>query len=332
MRLSLLFSTIFILSGLNSFTQHTFSIVAIDSINGQIGSAGATCGDSIIWPGTPGALLISDIIPGIGAIHTQSFYLADNQDAAHDKMMEGLSPQEIIDWLVNNDIQGNPSQRQYGIIDYNNGSPRSAAYTGINCFDYKNHILGSNYAIQGNILLGQEILDNMENNFINTSGSLAEKLMAAMQGANVIGADTRCEDDSTSSLSAFLRVANPNDEFDQLFLDINVAGTAQWVEPIDVLQEKFDQWLLVNSEEELFKTGIQIDLFPNPARSVLRIELELYIPNSTLQVYSMDGKLFRSIKLNSNVELLDVSAFPRGMYQLLLMDTEVKERQRFIVQ
>ncbi|MDA8556722.1 DUF1028 domain-containing protein [bacterium] len=46
--------------------------------------------------------------------------------------------------------------RQYGVVDYHNGSSRSAAFTGTSCFDYKNHILGPNYAIQGNILLGQQ--------------------------------------------------------------------------------------------------------------------------------------------------------------------------------
>jgi len=53
------------------WAQHTFSIVAVDSLTGEIGSAGATCGDSIVWPGTPGAYLISDVIPGVGAIHNR---------------------------------------------------------------------------------------------------------------------------------------------------------------------------------------------------------------------------------------------------------------------
>ena len=50
---------IFFLLGIsNIFSQHTFSIVAVDTITGEIGSAGATCGDSIIWPGTAGAYII----------------------------------------------------------------------------------------------------------------------------------------------------------------------------------------------------------------------------------------------------------------------------------
>ena len=61
----------------------------------------------------------------------------------------------------------------------------------------------------------------MESRFLNTIGSLASKLMSAMQGANVPGADTRCLDEGISSLSSFIRVAKPEDNND-LYLDINV--------------------------------------------------------------------------------------------------------------
>ena len=140
---------IFFLLGIsNLYSQHTFSIVAVDTITGEIGSAGATCGDSIIWPGTAGAYIISDILPGVGAIHTQSFWLASNQVNARVQMQQGSTPNQIISWLVAHDAQNNPQSRQYGVVDYSNGSSRSAAFTGTSCFDYKNHILGPNYAIQ----------------------------------------------------------------------------------------------------------------------------------------------------------------------------------------
>ena len=88
-----------------------------------------------------------------------------------------------------------------------------------------NHILGPNYAIQGNILLGQQILDSMEYYFLNTSGCLPERLMAAMNGAKVVGADTRCMVEGTSSLSAFKN--GSTDSYNNLFLDINVAEQLQ---------------------------------------------------------------------------------------------------------
>ena len=212
----------------------TFSIVAVDLSNGQVGSAGASC--------IGGSIIISDIHPGVGAIHTQSYWHGYNQLMASDLMDMGLSPDEIIDYIVENDVSNNPFIRQYGIIDIYEGG-RSAAYTGENCMDYKAHILGDTYAIQGNILLGEEILINMENNFNSTFGSLSDKLMAALQGANIEGADSRCLDNGTSSLSAFIRVAEPSDSEGSFFLDLNINNTNNGQEPIDLLQTLYDQWL-----------------------------------------------------------------------------------------
>jgi uncharacterized Ntn-hydrolase superfamily protein len=227
-------------------SQDTFSIVAIDSVTGECGSAGASCvGSSITYP--HGAAILSDVIPGIGVIHSQAAWNPVNQQNAHDWMVLGLSPQQIIDSLVANDANNNPTTRQYGIVDYNGGHPRSASYTGVNCMNYKNSTAILNYSVQGNILLGQQILDSMQTRFLNTQGTLAERLMAALQGAKVIGADTRCAVRNTSSQSAFLRVARMNDPYDSLYLDLwmaypqNLTGVFP-VDPIDSLQTLFDIW------------------------------------------------------------------------------------------
>jgi len=212
----------------------TFSIVAVDLNNGQVGSAGASC--------IGGSIIISDIHPGVGAIHTQSYWSGYNQIMASNLMDSGLSPDEIINYLIENDVNNNPTIRQYGVVDIYEGG-RSAAYTGENCMDYKNHILGTNYAIQGNILLNEQILINIENNFNNTIGTLSDKLMAALQGANIPGADSRCLDNGTSSLSAFIRVAEPFDEPDNFLLDLNINNTNNNQEPINLLQNLYNEWL-----------------------------------------------------------------------------------------
>ena len=201
----------------------------------EVGSAGASCID--------GSIIISDVLPGIGAIHTQSFWNQSNQINARNWMNEGYTAQEIISLLINNDAQNNPSIRQYGIITLDTTS-RSAAFTGDNCYNYKNHIIGPNYAIQGNILLGQEVLDSIEHNFLNTEGPLYVKLMAAMQGANISGADSRCLQFETSSLSSFLRLAKEDDRPDSLYIDINVNNLDYGIEPIDSLQVLFDNWFV----------------------------------------------------------------------------------------
>jgi len=166
--------------------QDTFSICAVDTVTGQVGSAGASCIDASAIPG--GVVIISDVHPGVGVIHTQSYWDANNQFYAATLMNSGHSPQQIIDSVQAHDVANNPAIRQYGVVDLFGGSARAAAFTGVNCFNYKNHIIGPNYAIQGNILLGQHILDSMEARFLNEPGDLACKLMAALQGAKVPGA------------------------------------------------------------------------------------------------------------------------------------------------
>ena len=230
-----IFYTILLILPAGVLCQDTFSIVAVDTITMEVGSAGASCID--------GSIIISDVLPGIGAIHTQSFWNQSNQINARNWMNEGHTAQEIISLLINNDVQNNPSIRQYGIITLDTTS-RSAAFTGDNCYNYKNHIIGPNYAIQGNILLGQAVLDSIEHNFLNTEGPLYVKLMAAMQGANISGADSRCLQFETSSLSSFLRLAKEDDRPDSLYIDINVNNVDYGIEPIDSLQVLFDNWFI----------------------------------------------------------------------------------------
>ncbi len=301
------------------WAQHTFSIVAVDLSTGEVGSAGATCGDDVIWPGTGGAILISDILPGIGAIHTQSYYLEENQIAARTQMEAGQSPEQIIDYLVSNDVVSNPTLRQYGIVDMHNGQARSAGYTGVNCLNYKNHLLGETYAIQGNILLGAGILDSMEARFLNTEGPLAVRLMAALQGANVAGADSRCLDEGVSSLSAFVRVARPDDVAGNFYLDLNVPSTAFGVEPIDSLQVLFDEWLVATDVDNPTQMGRKLQVYPNPAKGAVQVTLaDLPGPQTELKLVDTQGRLLLARMATEQQTEIDVSGIATGVYLILM--------------
>ncbi|MFN0036479.1 MAG: DUF1028 domain-containing protein [Saprospiraceae bacterium] len=264
----------FLLLVAKSFSQDTFSIVALDTITGEIGSAGASCIDGSQIAG--GAIIISDILPGRGAIHTQSYWHATNQANARLRMEEGLSPEEVIAWLKANDAQGGFGwvNRQYGVVDFDpQGHPRAAALTGNGCLNWKGHKLGANYAIQGNILLGPEILDSMEARFLTATGPLSDRLMACLQGANVPGADSRCLPNGTSSLSAFIRVAKPGDADDSLSLDLNVPLLPTGMEPIDSLQRLYDAWKTVISTEPLTLFEAP-QISPNPTLGWLSVVLK----------------------------------------------------------
>jgi len=235
-----------------SFAQDTFSIVAIDIETGEIGSAGASC--------IAGSIIISDIHPGIGVIHTQALWNSINQDSASSLMTQGYAPENIINWLINNDAENNPSVRQYGIIDLIDGG-RSAGYTGENCYNYKNHIIGQEYVILGNILLGQDILDTMETAFVNQYGTLEEKLISSLMAANIVGADTRCVDYGTPAISSFIRIASFDDLVDSLYLDINVNSVPLTINPLDSLFNLYWEWKQSNYQKGDNNFDKKLDIF-----------------------------------------------------------------------
>lgn len=315
----------FTLFQLSLLAQDTFSIIAADPETGQIGSAGASCVDNIAPLG--GVILLNDIIPGQGGINAQAYICIPHINLTNgmEQMANGLSPDEIIDWLVENDACNaqafNPDFRQYGIVDLDSlGSPRTAAWTGESADDYKGHILGPNYAIQGNILIGPEVLENMEAAFLANQGTLAQKLMAAMQGANIVGADVRCEPRGTSSTSAFLRVYKPDDVQGSPTLELNVAEMPFGEEPIDSLQTLFDEFLLTSTEEPSFFVAKNLALSPNPTSDIISLGVTPS-PIANLMVYNTSGEV---VIEQTQAELfsttLNVSQLAAGIYFLRAVD------------
>lgn len=305
---------VFLLFSCALYAQHTFSIVAVDPATGEIGSAGATC-----IAAEDGAIDISDIVLGTGAIHTQSFWNPTNQANARARMEAGDSPQEIMDWLVANDVQGDATERQYLAVDLNGGSPRSAAFTGADCFAEFIHINGPNYSIAGNILISEDVITDMETAFVNTSGTLAQKLMAALQGAKRPGADSRCLNDGISSASAFIRVADPSDtdsSYGNLSLDLNVWITSTVFEPIDELQILFDQQLSVDDNSLI--SGVSV--FPNPTSG--DIQVKTVSGGTTAVVYSITGQQVGSYALQGNLTTLNLDNLTNGVYFLSVQDTD----------
>lgn len=316
-----------------SRAQDTFSICAIDTLTGEVGSAGASC---VYYP-PQGIMTLSDVHPGIGVIHTQAAYESENQAYARDLMNQGLSPQQIIDSLVANDANNNPTIRQYGIVDFRDGVVRSAAYTGIDCLNHKDHIIGPNYAIQGNILLGQEILDSMEARFLNSQEELACRLMEALQGANVPGADKRCLSEGISSIGVFLRVAKPDDPDNDLYLQFNLLKVDEGVDPLDSLQVLIDQWGGCNpsgvsdiTEKEIVK------VFPNPANDIVKFNIadKISYKNTILVIYNPKGqKEVELLYINNKALIWHTKMHSPGLYLYQLIENNVLvDRGKFIIE
>jgi uncharacterized Ntn-hydrolase superfamily protein len=313
----------------SAMAQDTFSIVGIDTITGEVGSAGASCVDLIAF-GITDASFLGDLIPGKGAINTQASYLAANQNNARTRMNLGDTPAQIISWLQANDVGANPSIRQYGIAEIVAGSPLTAGHTGTNCLNYKNHIAGKNYCIQGNILLGSQILDSMEARFKNTPGTLACKLMAALQGAKVVGADTRCSSNNSSSLFAFLKVSKPSDVYGSPYISIGVrTPTNTFIEPIDSLQKIANGIGLCSITTGVKENSIEgrIGIFPNPASNSISVlnfspykTEKVIIRNSIGKTVYTEEKEIRNInisQLSNGIYFVEISLIGNPQKQMI---------------
>lgn len=310
--------------------QDTFSIIAVDPVTGEVGSAGASC-----VSGAPSGwdAWITNIIPGKGGVNSQAYICIPNTNlqGAMERMALGDSPQEIIDWLLLNDSCGsqnfNPDYRQYGIVDLDGGGiPRSAGWSGPLTDDYKEDRQGDNYSIQGNILLDVSVVDNMENNFNNSGGTLADKLMAALQGANFPGADSRCLNNGTSSRAAYIVVYKADDLPGQPYLRLTVPSQSSGIEPIDVLQDLYDQFLTVNENPLIDK----VTLFPNPAVNILKIQLDRSVSAKEYQIFDINGKLLLTQQIHAETSSIDVSQFSNGLYFLKLTANDAEITLKFV--
>ena len=316
--------------------QDTFSIIAVDPATGEVGSAGASC---VTGVGAGGIIdIITDIIPGKGGVNSQAYVCIPNTNLQNAilRMEEGLSPQEIIDWLLLNDSCSSqnfdPAFRQYGIADLDGaGDPRTAGWTGNMADDYKEDRQTSTFSVQGNILLDVSVIDNMEANFNNTAGTLADKLMAAMQGANFAGADSRCLANGTSSTTAYLLVYKADDDPNDPYLRLNVGQQAPGVEPIDLLQDLYDNFLAVEDVE----LNNKLQLFPNPADNELTLDVDASIALTRLSIYDINGKnLFSQTDFGAQQlqQKIDVSQLPTGVFFLTVESDQGTTSSKFVKQ
>lgn len=328
----LYFSLIYLTSCYRLFGQDTFSIVAADSTTREVGSAGASCVDLFAF-NIVDASFLGDLLPDTGAINSQAAYLAINQSNARARMRTGNTPDEIITWLKANDSQLNPQVRQYGIVGFKGIQPSAAGFTGTNCLNYKNHLTGSvngiYYSIQGNILSGQAILDSMEHRFRNAPGDLSCRLMAALQGANEVGADSRCASNNTSSLFAFIKVAKKTDAYGQPSLSLGVrTRQGDRLEPIDSLQKIFS--LKNNCQTSSNLEPILLEsarIFPNPSTGKLSFVLPTL--QAKIDVFDLLGNPV--VSFNSSQAQFEIEIPASGVFLVQVSTREGRVTRKVVV-
>jgi uncharacterized Ntn-hydrolase superfamily protein/fluoride ion exporter CrcB/FEX len=157
----------------------TFSIVAFDPHTGELGVAVQSH-----W------FSVGSLVPwaehGVGAVATQSFVEVSYGPEGLRLLRAGRSPEEALRQLTGADAQR--EFRQVGIVD---ARGRAASWTGKDCITFAGHSTGKNYAVQGNLLDSEAVWQAMGPAFEKARGSLAERMLAALDAAQAAGGDAR---------------------------------------------------------------------------------------------------------------------------------------------
>jgi len=174
---------------------HTYSIVAYDSVTGDLGIAVQSK-----FPNVGG--LVPWARAGVGAVATQALSNTDYGEKGLELLARGATAPEAVRIIMRTDPQ--PSQRQVGMVDAHGNA---ASWTGDSTFDWAGGraggagggqvggkgqmITGRGYAAQANIMVSDATVRNMAETFERSRGSLADRLIAALVAGQAGGGDKR---------------------------------------------------------------------------------------------------------------------------------------------
>jgi len=164
----------------------TFSILGFDPDTGEIGAAVQSrvfsVGNGVLW---------ADATVGVAA--TQAIVDVGYGPKALELLHRGLAPEAILKRILEEDPDPLPDRwskqgRQFAVM---NLKGEYAAYTGPKATEWAGNKGGKFCTAQGNILAGKAVVDNMVDAFEKTSGHLSQRLVAALEGGQAGGGDTR---------------------------------------------------------------------------------------------------------------------------------------------
>jgi len=211
----------------------TFSIVAYDPDTQELGVAVQSK-----------FIAVGSVVPwakaGVGAIATQSYANTTYGPKALALLAEGAEPEAVMKKITEDDRR--VAIRQVGIVD---AKGRSATFTGEKCSAWAGGLKGENFACQGNILAGEDVVKNMAKSFRESKGDLGERLIAALQAGQDAGGDSR------GMQSAALLIVHEGwgyGGYNDRYRDLRVDDHA---EPIKELKRVYD---------------LHRDIFPRPSK------------------------------------------------------------------
>jgi len=178
---------------------------------------------------------VGSVVPhaeeGVGAIATQAYTEVSYGIKGLQLLKMGFSPQTALEAMLKEDEDR--EKRQVIIIDKDG---RTAAFTGKRTIDWKGHFVGENYAVAGNMLVGNKVIETMADKFENSKGELAERLLKALEAGQKAGGDKR------GKVSAALLVVGGRQIETRPFLDLRVDEHKDPVRELRRIYETYKKW------------------------------------------------------------------------------------------
>jgi uncharacterized Ntn-hydrolase superfamily protein len=209
----------------------TFSILGYDPATGEVGGAVQSrvfsVGNGVLW---------ADADAGVAA--TQAIVDVGYGPKALELLKKGMAPAAIVKQIWEQDPDPLPEQwtkqgRQFAVM---NLKGEFAAFTGPKASTWAGHKSGKFSTAQGNILAGPDVVANMIERFENTTGHLSQRLVAALEGGQAAGGDTRGQQSAALVIvKKNCGVWLHNDTVLRLQVDDNA-------EPIKELHRIVDKW------------------------------------------------------------------------------------------
>ncbi|HEY2053429.1 MAG TPA: DUF1028 domain-containing protein [Solirubrobacterales bacterium] len=157
----------------------TYSIIAFDPDTRECGVAVQSH-----WFSVGG--LVTWAEPGIGAVATQATVETAYGPRGLERMRAGRSAPEALAELVAADELA--AGRQVAMVDTHGGI---AAHTGSDCMKFAGQIVHHHHSCQANLMRTGEVWGAMSDAYLGASGSLAERLLDALDAGEAAGGDLR---------------------------------------------------------------------------------------------------------------------------------------------
>lgn len=158
---------------------HTYSIVARDSVTGELGVAVQSHWFNV-------GAIVTFAEPGVGAVATQSFVEPGYGPRGLYLMRNGTPAPAALAALLRADPDS--QVRQVAMID---ADGNVAAHTGSNNIPAAGHVTGRWFSAQANLMRNANVWPAMARAFERTEGDLAERLLSALEAAEAAGGDIR---------------------------------------------------------------------------------------------------------------------------------------------